>query len=59
MKVTESRVVAEARRVAEGQLGFFNRMMAAKTAKASSAAQGVEASRGKTKKSASPKKELN
>lgn len=56
MKVTESRVVAEARRVAKGQLSFFNRMMAAKTASASSSAPGVEASSGKPKKSASTKK---
>lgn len=32
MKATEFQVVAEARRAARGHLGFFNQMMAAKTA---------------------------
>lgn len=32
MKAVEFPVVAEARRAAHGQMGFYNRMMAAKTA---------------------------
>jgi hypothetical protein len=35
MKASESRVVAEARKAAEGQMAFFNKMMAVKTTGAS------------------------
>lgn len=41
MKAADFDVVAEARRVAQGQLDFFGRMMAAKAANAAQARQQV------------------
>jgi hypothetical protein len=53
MKASESRVVAEARKAAKGQLTFFNRMMAVKT---SASSDKKAAPSGAYKKSGTKKK---
>lgn len=54
MKASESRVVAEARKAAEGQLTFFNRMMAVKTSASSTDKKAAPS--GASKKSGAKKK---
>jgi hypothetical protein len=54
MKAADFQVVAEARRAAHDQLGFFNRMMAAKSAQASAARAEPQTQKTQTQTQAKP-----